>query len=231
MRHFILPAVSAAALLAVIAGLGALYIHFYEPNRTDYPVRGIDVSHHQREIDWRKVAADDVTFAFIKASEGGDHRDTRFAANWREAQAAGLKVGAYHFFTFCRSGRDQAENFLGTLGADKGSLPAALDLELGGNCNAKPEPSAIRAEIDDFLTRVERHTGKPVVLYVTPEFWDAYNQILPARPLWIRSLFRKPGQKGWSVWQYHNAGSVDGISGRVDLNVANDLTELASGNH
>lgn len=231
MRRFVLPIVGIAALLAVMAGLGALYIYFYEPSRTEFPVRGIDVSHHQKAIDWRKVAADDVAFAFIKASEGGDHRDTRFATNWREAQAAGLKVGAYHFFTFCRSGSDQARNFLDAIGADKGSLPAALDLEFGGNCNVTPEPSAIRAEIDGFLAPVERHTGKPVVLYVTPEFWDAYHRILPARPLWIRSLFRKPGQKEWRVWQYHHAGSVDGISGGVDLNVMTDMTGLVSGGH
>lgn len=229
MKRFILLVASSVALLIVIAGIGILYIRFYEPNRTDYPVRGIDVSHHQKEIDWRKVANDNVGFAFIKASEGGDHRDTRFATNWKEAQAAGLKVGAYHFFTFCRSGSDQAKNFLNVLGTEKGILPAALDLEFGGNCNIKPEPSAIRAEIDSFLAPVERHTGKPVVLYVTPEFWDAYHHILPLRPLWIRSLFRKPRQKEWGVWQYHNAGSVNGITGRVDLNVMNDMKTLASG--
>ena len=228
MKRLALLAAGAAACLAAIASLGALYIRFYEPNRADYPVRGIDVSHHQKEIDWRKVAADDVTFAFIKASEGGDHRDTRFAVNSKEAQAAGIKVGAYHFFTFCRTGSDQAKNFLDALGTDKGSLPAALDLEFGGNCNATPEPSAIRAEIDSFLAPVERHTGKPVVLYVTPEFWEAYHHILPKRPLWIRSLFRKPHQEEWSVWQYHNAGSVDGIVGSVDLNVMNDPNALST---
>ncbi|WP_414471869.1 GH25 family lysozyme [Microvirga sp. M2] len=208
------------------AGLGVVYVILYEPSRTAHPRRGIDVSHHQKEIDWRKVARDDVAFAFIKASEGGDYRDTRFAANWREAQAAGLKVGAYHFFTFCRPGRDQAKNFLDALGRDKGSLPAALDLEFGGNCATKPEPSAIRAEIDSFLALVEQQTGRPVILYVTPEFWDAYKGILPRRPLWVRSLFRRPDDGQWSVWQYHDAGSVDGIVGRVDLNVIRDMEVL-----
>jgi len=212
-----------AALAAVAAGFAALYILFYQPDRTIYPIRGIDVSHHQGEIDWRKVADDDVTFAFIKASEGGDHRDRRFATNWKDAQEVGLKVGAYHFFTFCRPGSDQARNFLDALGPQKGTLPAALDLEFGGNCAAKPEPSAMRAEIDNFLAPVERHTGKAVVLYVTPEFWEAYKDILPKRPLWVRSLFRKPAQPDWSYWQYHNAGRVNGISGRVDLNVVRDL--------
>ncbi|WP_114945210.1 GH25 family lysozyme [Microvirga calopogonii] len=224
-RSFLIPAIVCASAIA----LAILYIRFYEPDRTAYPMRGIDVSHHQKEIDWRKVARDDVSFAFIKATEGGDHRDTRFAVNWKEAQAAGLKVGAYHFFTFCRPGSDQARNFLDALGTDEGSLPAALDLEFGGNCNVTPAPSAIRAEIDRFLEPVERHTGKPVVLYVTPEFWDAYQHILPERPLWIRSLFWKPPQKEWSVWQYRNAGRVDGISGRVDLNVVRDMDALSPG--
>jgi len=224
MRRLVLTALGLAALAVFASGSAALYILFYQPNRATYPIRGIDVSHHQNEIDWRKVAADDVAFAFIKASEGGDHRDRRFALNWKEAQAAGLKVGAYHFFTFCRSGTDQAKNFLDVLGQQKGTLPAALDLEFGGNCAAKPEPSRIRAEIDNFLAPVERHTSKPVVLYVTPEFWDAYKDILPKRPLWVRSLFRQPHQSDWSYWQYHNAGRVDGISGRVDLNVVREMT-------
>jgi len=229
MKHFIRFVIGSALLAGTFAGLGWLYIVSYEPNRSTFPVRGIDVSHHQKDIDWRKVAADDVAFAFIKASEGGDHRDTRFAVNWKEAQAVGLKVGAYHFFTFCRSGSDQAKNFLDALGPDKGSLPAALDLEFGGNCNVTPEPSAIRAEIDSFLEPVERHTGKPVVLYVTPEFWEAYHHVLPKRPLWVRSLFRQPHQQEWSVWQYHNSGSVDGIVGRVDLNAVRDLGALSAG--
>lgn len=226
MRGFVLFTVGSVALLAAIAGLGALYIRFYEPDRAIYPVRGIDVSHHQEDIDWPKVARDDIAFAFIKASEGGDHRDTRFAANWRDAQAAGLKVGAYHFFTFCRPGADQAKNFLDALGSDKGSLPAALDLEFGGNCGSKPSPSMLEAEIGSFLAPVERHTGKPVILYVTPEFRDAYKDILPPRPLWVRSLFRHPNDREWSIWQYHNAGSVDGIIGRVDLNVVRDMEAI-----
>ncbi len=217
---------SLASIVVALAGSVALYIVFYEPNRTAYPVRGIDVSHHQGAIDWPKVASDDIAFAFIKATEGGDHRDTKFNTNWKDAQAAGIKVGAYHFFTFCRPGKDQAKNFLDALGQDTGALPAALDLEFGGNCATTPEPSAIRAEIDDFLAVVEHRTGKPVVLYVTPEFWDTYKTILPQRPLWIRSLFRQPSQREWNVWQYHNAGSVDGISGWVDLNVARDMQAL-----
>jgi lysozyme len=202
--------------LALVVGI----IWQYEPDRKTYPVRGIDVSHHQGSIDWRKVAADDVAFAFIKASEGGDHRDSRFTINWLEAEAAGLKVGAYHFFTFCRPGHEQAANFMAVLGTRSSQLPAVLDLEFGGNCSATPTSSAIKTEIENFLEPVERQLGRPVVFYVTPEFLDAYQDALPPRPLWIRSIFRYPKQKNWLFWQYHHAGSVDGIEGRVDLNVS-----------
>lgn len=225
-RILTLFAATAAVFGAISAGVVWYLFNRYEPDRHRFPVRGIDVSHHQGSIDWQKVAADDVAFAFIKATEGGDHRDRLFAENWKNAVSAGLRVGAYHFFTFCRLGRDQAENFLQALGARKGGLPAALDLEFGGNCAAKPEPSAIRKEIDSFLEPVEKHTGMPVVLYVTPEFWDAYKHVLPQRPLWIRSIFWPPSQSDWTFWQYHHAGSVMGISGRVDLNVVQRTSPL-----
>ncbi|TIP02222.1 MAG: lysozyme, partial [Mesorhizobium sp.] len=44
----------------------------FPPDRSEFPIRGIDVSHHQGRIDWPRVAADDVVFAIIKATEGGD---------------------------------------------------------------------------------------------------------------------------------------------------------------
>ncbi len=43
-----------------------------------------------------------LRFAYVKATEGGDWTDPRFEKNWREARRAGLRVGAYHFFSFCR---------------------------------------------------------------------------------------------------------------------------------
>ena len=67
---------------------------------------------HQGPIDWQRVAGDGIGFVYMKATEGGDWVDATFAPNWAGARAAGLKVGAYHFFTLCRAGADQAANFL-----------------------------------------------------------------------------------------------------------------------
>ncbi|MEH6420683.1 glycoside hydrolase family 25 protein [Pseudomonas sp. CGJS7] len=220
-------AVAAMALAASLAAR-AWFLH-WQPDRQRYPLRGIDVSHHQGAIDWPAVARDDVAFAYLKASEGGDHRDRRFTENWRQARAAGIAVGAYHFFTFCRDGAEQARNFIEAVPVQADALPPAVDLEFGGNCGQRPEPAAMRAQLDAFLRPTEAAYGKPAVLYVTPEFFDAYHPVLPQRPLWRRSILHAPDARAaWTLWQYHNRARVEGIVGPVDLNVfAGDATAFA----
>ena len=219
-----LAAAAAAACACVVAlAIGAWCYRgwrTYRPPVERYPLRGIDVSHHQRAIDWSRVAADDVAFVYVKATEGGDYRDDAFARNWRDARAAGLAVGAYHFFTFCRSGAEQADNFLATVPVEADALPPAVDVEFGGNCGRVPAPDALRREIEAFLAKVEPAYGKRAVLYVTADTLDAYAAALPPRALWRRSLLREPDPLWqWRVWQYHNRGRVAGIDGPVDLNV------------
>ncbi len=195
----------------------------YRPDAARYPIRGIDVSHHQGAIDWTKVAADDVVFAYLKATEGGDHRDREFARNWRDARDAGIAVGAYHFFTFCRPGADQAANFLAVVPVEADALPPAVDLEYGGNCGRMLDGTTMRRELDAFLAPVERAYRKPAILYVTPEFLGAYRTHLPERALWRRSIQRAPDNIApWRLWQYNNRGRVNGIAGPVDLNVFAD---------
>jgi lysozyme len=69
---------------------GTLAYPYVEPARLWYDVIGVDVSNHQGDIDWPRLARTDIAFAYIKASEGGDFRDRRFAANWEGARKAGL---------------------------------------------------------------------------------------------------------------------------------------------
>ncbi|MDI6837073.1 MAG: GH25 family lysozyme, partial [Rhizobiaceae bacterium] len=95
---------------------------FRAPSLEDYPIQGIDVSHHQGDIDWHKLAAQPkVRFAIIKSTEGGDFRDGKFDENWRRAGEAGIVRGAYHFFTFCRAGKEQALNVLATVPREPGT--------------------------------------------------------------------------------------------------------------
>jgi len=210
----------AVVILALAAWLWAIHWH---PSDSVYPRQGIDVSRHQGLIDWPTVAGQSVDFAYIKASEGGDQRDWRFAENWRGAGEAGIARGAYHYFTLCTPGDAQAANFIAAVPGDPKMLPPAVDLEFGGNCAARPTPETLITELMVFIRRVEEHYRQPVTLYLTREF-DAGYQVSAKVPrkLWLRSLVWEPGwgARPWSMWQASSFRRVPGIAGRVDWNVA-----------
>lgn len=215
-------------IVAAVVGLaaaGLLWAPHWTPSRSSYPVQGIDVSAHQGAIDWGLLRRQGVNFAYIKASEGGDFRDKRFAENWAAAARAGIPRGAYHFFTLCKPGAEQAANFLGAVPLDLVALPPAVDLEFMGNCRSatRMTPPQLIRELRVFLTRVEAQTGKPTVLYLTQEFDEAFGVSAAFdRPLWLRRIILKPdfGARPWSLWQVSNFRRLDGINGRVDWNVA-----------
>lgn len=179
---------------------------------------GIDVSHHQGEVDWQAVAGDGITFAYLKATEGGDHLDTRFEASWVAAGSAGVERGAYHFFTLCTPGAAQAEHFLATVPEDA-ELPPALDLELAGNCAARPPEDQVRHEVDAWIDAVEAHLGERVLLYVGHDWAELYGHRRSwGESQWIPRFWRRPTEP-WVVWQVTFAADVQGVDGGVDLNV------------
>jgi lysozyme len=207
------------ALVALGAGWWFWWVPGWRPPLRDGERYGIDVSAHQGPIDWGSVAADDVEFAYVKATEGGDLVDERFGANWAGAQAAGLERGAYHFFTLCTAGDVQARHFLGVAPPEDGALPPAVDLELAGNCDARPPERAVEAELNRFLLLVETAWGDDVVLYVGDDFEERYPARAElSRPLWLRRFLLRPSED-WHIWQLHGRARVDGVDGGVDLDV------------
>lgn len=224
MRWFAAVSLSIVAALGFALAVERGWIALQDPSVARYPIRGLDVSHHQGRIDWPTVALDpQIRFVWIKATEGGDFTDPRFAENWQGARDAGLAVGAYHYFTLCRPGRDQAAQFLATVPVVPDALPPALDLEHEGNCSGRPATTALRVEIDTFLDTVEAAVGKRPVVYTTREFHEQHLiGALHDHPLWIRDVLRAPGPidgRPWTVWQHLSRGRVDGIDGFVDRNV------------
>jgi lysozyme len=216
---------------AVVAAAGSyalnVWLPDYRPRLGPGEVYGIDVSHHQRGgIDWERVAGDDITFAYIKATEGGDHVDREFLRNWIAADQAGLRRGAYHFFTLCTPGTVQAENFLATVPDDARAMAPAVDLEVAGNCSRRPTREWVHRELRTFLHAVESETGHRAVLYFGSP-WDGFElryrvQARFDRPLWQRSIAFRPGGD-WHVWQLSGVSNVDGVRGPVDLNVGRNL--------
>jgi lysozyme len=94
----------------------------------DYTIQGIDISHHQGEINWNKVKQakiqnHPISFAIIKATEGGDFTDHRFHYNWKELNKVGLTKGAYHFYRPKTDPNIQAKNYIKNVKLKKGDLP------------------------------------------------------------------------------------------------------------
>jgi lysozyme len=214
----------AGGVVIVLAAVGLWgwfgWLPNYRPNLEDGERYGVDVSNHQGEVDWERVAGDDMEFAYIKASEGGDFVDEWFDRNWEGAGAAGLDRGAYHFFTLCRPGHEQAANFLDVVPLDPDALPPVVDLELAGNCADRPDREWVERELGAFLDAVESATGETVVLYVGDDFEGEYHlRDELDRPIWHRRVLLRPDVEGWWIWQVQGYASIDGIDGGADLNV------------
>ena len=217
---------SAAALVAVAALVFFGVLPLNAPPENRYPVRGVDVSAHQGVIDWPTLAAQGVEFAFVKATEGSGFTDARFSFNVLQARNAGLRVGAYHFFSFESSGDAQADNFIAVVEPFAGMLPPVVDLEYyAGFFDDPPAAEPVRAELDALLERLRTHYGVQPILYVTEASYTRYIAGVPAYAgldIWIRSVYRRPRLEGWTFWQYSNRARLDGYDGDeryIDLNV------------
>lgn len=207
-------------LLLVVSGFWAYHTFITSPPYVDpvkYPVRGIDVSAHNGNIDMEKVADDGYDFVFIKATEGGDFKDRNFRRNYDNASRAGLKKGIYHFFRFDRDGVEQAINLLKAVGARHPELGLVIDIEKTGNPDSIPTQEVSRRLIEmvDYLNLL----GHRVMFYTNREgYYDYLAETFPGHPLWICGFSENPINAEWTFWQFNHRGKVDGIKGDVDLN-------------
>jgi len=215
----------AVLILAIVLGFYRGIFQFNHPSPERFPVRGVDVSHHQGTIDWFRAGLHGVDFAYLKATEGTDFRDNRFAYNWDQCRKTLMPHGAYHFFSPCSPGREQARNFLRAVPPDPDALPPALDLEFDGGPCQLSRAQLIR-EVSAFEKVIQGRFPGPPLFYVTPTFYkryfDGHRSEFPPHRLWIRNVLRQPSQTPcdeWTFWQYSNYGRQEGIPGPVDVDV------------
>lgn len=210
--------------LGYVLLLTVLYSCTQETKRMDdYTVQGIDISHHQRKIDWELVATQGVSFAFVKATEGSEHQDTMFQKFWKEIQSAGIKRGAYHFFSPFSPATDQAAHFIETVQLQKGDLPPVLDVEITG----KLQRRTLRENALIWLQEIEKHYGVKPIIYTNQKFYLSHftGEEFDGYPIWI-ARYNSPNNppfipfgRQWSFWQYGDCGHLKGIKGCVDFNV------------
>lgn len=207
-------------LLLIFAAFWAYRQFMTTPPYVDpekYPVRGIDVSAHNGNIDMQKVADAGFDFVFIKATEGVDFKDANFRRNYDNAVKAGLKAGIYHFFRFDRDGVEQAINLLKTVGSRTPPLGLVIDVEKTGNPDSVA-PNLINRRLTQMVEYLNL-LGHRIMFYTNRDgYYDYIAESFPGYPLWICGFSETPINAEWSFWQFNHRGKVDGVTGDVDLN-------------
>jgi len=210
---------------AVLVYNGVILLN--NPSKSEFPVRGVDVSSYQANIDWQILSSQDIDFAFIKATEGASFVDSYFKYNFSEAQKCNISVGAYHFFSFDSKGAAQAQNFIDTVTPFEGMLPPVIDLEFYGDKEKDP-PSrdAVEKELNDMLSALEAHYGLKPIIYATEKSYKLYlSGGYGKYDIWIRNVISNPklsDNRKWTFWQFTNRVKLNGYVGKekyIDINV------------
>jgi lysozyme len=222
------------AMILLIIGLFFTVVLWFQgvyiPNDSTakhYPVKGVDVSAYQGEIEWTKLQDQGIKFAFIKATEGSSFIDRYFEKNWENARKTNLQIGAYHFFSYDSKGTTQAHNFIKTVPFDKQSLPPVIDVEFYGDKEKNPpERKQVEKELQTMVEMLEDKYGKRVILYTTKKAYDLYiKNSFEQCDIWIRDVFTEPSlpdKRNWTFWQYTDREQLKGYNGEekfIDVNV------------
>ncbi len=186
-------------------------------------VEGIDVSYHNGTIDWKKVQAAGIGFAFIRVSDGLNLNDPQFATNWAGAKQNDIVRGVYQYFRGSQSGVSQANLLISKIGTQGATdLQPVCDIEELDGVSASTLVSRAR----DWMNTIQSKTGLTPIIYTSPAFWNSLNASFGDNDLWIAhwnvTAPQVPnGWDAWNFWQYTDSGTVSGITGNVDRNVFN----------
>ncbi len=216
--HVIALAIATCGLIAAAAWV---YASGWEPDRTRFPVQGIDVSAANGAVAWDAVRAGGATFAYIAATSGARARDTAFQANWDGAYMARLRRGAIHRYSLCDHPSAQATNFMANVPRTTDQLPAIVEFAFDEQCAARPDREALLDDVASFLTTAEAHLGKPMLIAPSKPFEAEYALSEGiARPIRAASTWLEPDYlpRPWTLWRASTLRRIDGVDGPLNWN-------------
>ena len=184
---------------------------------------GVDLSVHNGTVDMAKVRASGKSFVFLREGYGDElsypgQKDARFEQNYKNAKAAGLHIGAYHYMyaTNVNAAKREAQGFLNNLKGKSFDYPIVLDIE--ESSQYKLTNSTVEAITKAFMDICEQ-AGYYCLLYSYESFLTAKfsSSFRSKYDIWCANVSRQPSIS-YGIWQYSFTGMIPGISGRVDLN-------------
>ena len=178
---------------------------------------GIDVSHYQGAIDWKKVAADNVSYAYVKATEGESYVDDTYAYNIREARKNGISVGAYHFYRTNVSVDKQFANMTAVVKKEDCDLVPMIDVETRGKVSLEQFVN----DLHEFVKRVEKYYGRKPILYSYQNFYNKFLSGEFKNYPWMIAKYDAElplldNGPDFVAWQYSSSSYVNGIKSHCD---------------
>ncbi len=192
---------------------------------------GIDVSSWNGTIDWTKVAKSGVNYAIIRcgyrgSTVGGLVQDSKFATNIRNATDAGIKVGVY-FFTQAISEAEaveEASTCLSLIEGYKISYPIFIDVENATNGRANSLSKTERTAIVSAFCKTITNAGYKAGVYANKTWFTNHisTSELTGYTIWLAQYAASPTYTAtrYDLWQYSDEGSINGVSGKVDLDLS-----------
>jgi len=195
-------------------------------------IKGVDVSAHQEDIDWDKVRASGVEFAMIRIgyrgyTVGSLNLDKYFEQNIKGAKKAGIKVGVYFFSQAIteEEARNEARFVLINLEGYDLDYPVVFDWESVSSKNARTRDADVETVVScalAFCDEVESAGYMPMIYFNSYDGLLRYDLgRLSQYDFWFAGYTSAPRlYYDFSIWQYTSSGSVDGIEGRADMDIA-----------
>lgn len=186
--------------------------------------KGIDVSKWNGKIDWQSVKNDGTDFAIIRSSYGKESPnqvDKKFEENYRNAKAVGIPVGVYHYSyaDSVEDARKEAQFCLKNITGKQLEYPICFDIEDKEQLklNNRQRTDICKA----FCEEIEK-AGYYVMIYCNFNWYKnyLYSEELKKYDLWLAEWNVAEPSVSCGIWQKSDKGTIDGISGNVDLNEA-----------
>lgn len=182
----------------------------------------IDVSEWQGNVDWKKVKASGVDYAILRAGFGREASqiDGCFEQNYKNAKAAGIKLGAY-WYSYADSVADAKNEAAACLDVIKGKtfeLPIYYDMEDGSQTGfSKDTLTSMAKAFCDTVKAKGYNVGVYANLNWFTNYLD-YTELKKLYSIWL-AQYNASAELNCDIWQYASDGKVNGVSGNADVNI------------
>ena len=184
--------------------------------------KGIDISHHQGDIDFNSLKGN-IDFAMVRISYGSFYEDKKYKQNIKGLERINVPYGFYHFSyaTSVESAKKEAEGFINIIKKYNPTYPIVIDIEWSNRTENVKADTLI--SITDTICSMIEKAGYYAMIYANLDYFN--NKLNDSRldkyDKWLAEWKSNPTyKKSFGIWQYSSKGQIPGIKGNVDLNIS-----------